>query len=153
MVLLTEKGFRPDDFAYRHPGGTLGKRLMRAEQLMHAGEAMPAVGEHAELREVIYEMSRKGLGVTCVVGPSGQLTGIVTDGDLRRLMLRDQDITHRRAQEIMTRTPVTIAPDVLAAEALQVMETRRITSVPVVDAKGAPLGVLHIHDLWHTELF
>jgi arabinose-5-phosphate isomerase len=153
MVLLTEKGFRADDFAYRHPGGSLGKRLMRADQLMHAGETMPVVGEDTELREVIYEMSRKGLGVTCVVDPGGHLAGIVTDGDLRRLMMRDQDITHRRAKEIMTRTPVTIAVDVLAAEALQVMEARRITSVPVVDGTGKPLGVLHIHDLWRTELF
>lgn len=153
MVLLTEKGFRADDFAYRHPGGSLGKRLMRADQLMHAGDTMPVVAEDTELREVIYEMSRKGLGVTCVVEASGRLAGIVTDGDLRRLMMRDQDVTHRRAREIMTGTPVTIAPDVLAAEALQVMESRRITSVPVVDRQGVPLGVLHIHDLWRTELF
>lgn len=153
MVLLTEKGFRADDFAHRHPGGTLGKRLMRAAQLMHTGEAMPCVTEETGLRDVIYEMSRKGLGMTCVVDRTGRLTGLVTDGDLRRLMMRDEDVTRRTAGEIMTRGPVTITGDVLAAEALQVMESRRITSVPVIDGDGRPAGVLHIHDLWRTELF
>jgi arabinose-5-phosphate isomerase len=153
MVLLTEKGFREDDFAYRHPGGSLGKRLMRVEQLMHAGETMPQVDEDTPLRDVIYEMSRKGLGMTCVLDRSGRLAGIVTDGDLRRLMMRDEDVTRRAARDIMTRGPVTIAGHVLAAEALKVMETRRITSVPVVDGDGRPAGVLHIHDLWRTELF
>ncbi len=153
MVLLTEKGFRADDFAHRHPGGTLGKRLMRAAQLMHTGEAMPCVTEETGLRDVIYEMSRKGLGMTCVVDRTGRLTGLVTDGDLRRLMMRDEDVTRRTAGEVMTRGPVTITGDVLAAEALQVMESRRITSVPVIDGDGRPAGVLHIHDLWRTELF
>jgi arabinose-5-phosphate isomerase len=152
MVLLTEKGFRTDDFAARHPGGALGKRLMRAEQLMHAGDDMPRVAEDTPLRDVIYEMSRKGLGMTCVVDAEGRLAGLVTDGDLRRLMMRD-DIAGRTAHEIMTRTPITLPGDVLAAEALQVMEVRRITSVPIVDAEGRPSGVLHIHDLWQTELF
>lgn len=153
MVLLTEKGFREDDFARRHPGGSLGKRLMRVEQLMHADETMPRVGEDTPLRDVIYEMSRKGLGMTCVVEASGRLVGIVTDGDLRRLMMREEDVTGRVAREVMTRGPVTITGEVLAAEALKVMETRRITSVPVVDGDGRPAGVLHIHDLWRTELF
>jgi arabinose-5-phosphate isomerase len=153
MVLLTEKGFRADDFAHRHPGGSLGKRLMRVDQLMHAGDAMPSVAESTSLREVIYEMSRKGLGMTCVTAADGTLAGLVTDGDLRRLMMRDQDVTSRTALEIMTRSPVTIAGDVLAVAALQVMEARRITSVPVVDADRRPLGVLHLHDLWRTELF
>lgn len=153
MVLLTEKGFRADDFAYRHPGGSLGKRLMRVTHLMHTGETMPVVDEHALLRDVIDEMSRKGLGMTCVVDAAGRLVGVVTDGDLRRLMMREEDVAGRRAREIMTAGPVTIAGDVLAAEALQVMESRRITSVPVVGPDGRPAGVLHIHDLWRTELF
>lgn len=153
MVLLTRKGFRADDFAHRHPGGSLGKRLMRVDQLMHGGDTMPVVNEDTPLRDVIYEMSRKGLGVTCVVDANGGLAGLITDGDLRRLMMRDQDVTRRTAHEIMTRTPVTIAGDILAAEALQVMEARRITSVPVVGADRRPLGVLHLHDLWRTELF
>lgn len=153
MVLSHGKGFRADDFAHRHPGGRLGKRLMQAGQLMHAGEAMPVVAEATPLREVIYEMSRKGLGMTCVVDANGRLAGLVTDGDLRRLMMRDGEATARTACEIMTSTPVTIGADVVAVEALQVMEARRITSVPVVDADRRPLGVLHIHDLWQTELF
>jgi arabinose-5-phosphate isomerase len=153
MVLLTEKGFREDDFAYRHPGGSLGKRLMRVEQLMHAGDSMPCVGEGTPLREVIYEMSRKGLGMTCVVDVSGHLSGIVTDGDLRRWMMRDEDAARRLAVEVMTRGPVTVTGDVLAAQALQVMEARRITSVPVVGVDQRPTGVLHLHDLWRTELF
>jgi arabinose-5-phosphate isomerase len=153
MVLLTEKGFRADDFAHRHPGGSLGKRLMRVEQLMHADDAMPRVDEHTPLRDVIYEMSRKGLGMTCVIDQTGALAGLITDGDLRRLMMRDQDVSRRTARDIMTRGPITITGDLLAAEALQVMETRRITSVPVIDAHGRPRGVLHIHDLWQTELF
>ncbi|HTV00377.1 MAG TPA: KpsF/GutQ family sugar-phosphate isomerase [Luteitalea sp.] len=153
MVLLTEKGFREDDFAYRHPGGSLGKRLMRVDQLMHAGDAMPCVDEGTSLRDVIYEMSRKGLGMTCVVDGAGRLSGIVTDGDLRRWMMRDEDAARRLASEVMTRGPVTITGDVLAAQALQVMENRRITSVPVIDVDGRPAGVLHLHDLWRTELF
>jgi arabinose-5-phosphate isomerase len=153
MVLLTEKGFRADDFAHRHPGGSLGKRLMRVEQLMHADDAMPRVDEHTPLRDVIYEMSRKGLGMTCVIDQTGALAGLITDGDLRRLMMRDQDVSGRTARDIMTRGPITITGELLAAEALQVMETRRITSVPVIDAHGRPRGVLHIHDLWQTELF
>ncbi len=98
-------------------------------------------------------MSRKGLGMTCVIDDQGRLAGLVTDGDLRRLMMRDEEVTRRTAGEIMTRSPVTLAGDVLAAEALRVMEARRITSVPVVDPTGRPQGVLHIHDLWQTELF
>ena len=153
MVLLTEKGFREDDFAHRHPGGSLGKRLMRVDQLMHAGDDMPCVDEGTPLRDVIYEMSRKGLGMTCVIDAAGRLTGIVTDGDLRRLMLRDEDVTRRVAADVMTRGPVTVPGEVLAAQALRVMEERRITSVPVASGDGRPAGVLHLHDLWRTELF
>jgi arabinose-5-phosphate isomerase len=153
MVLLTEKGFLAADFAHRHPGGTLGKRLMHVDQLMHAGDSIPQVAEDAALRDVIYEMSRKGLGMTCVTHADGRLAGLVTDGDLRRLMMRDEDISRRTAAEMMTRHPVTITGDVLAAAALQVMEARRITSVPVIGDDRRPVGVLHIHDLWRTELF
>ena len=153
MVLLAQKGFREDDFAHRHPGGSLGKRLMRVDQLMHAGDAMPSVGEHTPLRDVIYEMSRKGLGMTCVVDNAGRLTGIVTDGDLRRSMMRNEDVLGRDARDVMTRGPITIAGHVLAVEALKAMEARRITSLPVIDAEGRLAGVLHIHDLWRTELF
>lgn len=151
MVALTKKGFGRHDFAARHPGGALGKRLMRVEQLMHAGEEMPRVDEHTPLREVIYEMSRKRLGMTCVTGPGGTLAGLITDGDLRRQMMDDGAISTRTAAGIMTRDPVTLAGDVLASVALQVMQSRRITSLPIVDAERRPRGVLHIHDLWPTE--
>lgn len=120
---------------------------------MHTGDSMPRVDEETPLRDVIYEMSRKGLGMTCVTDRDGTLVGLVTDGDLRRLMMRDEDISGRTAREIMSRGPVTISGDLLAVAALQVMETRRITSVPVIDAANQPRGVLHIHDLWQTELF
>lgn len=153
MVLQAEKGFRPEDFAYRHPGGSLGKRLMRVSELMHAGDELPQVAEDTPLRDVIYEMSRKGLGMTCVHDADGRLSGIVTDGDLRRLMMREPDVMARVARDVMTRGAVTLTSDVLAAGALQVMEARRITSVPVVDADGRPMGVVHLHDLWRTELF
>jgi arabinose-5-phosphate isomerase len=153
MVVLTEKGFDSDDFAARHPGGALGKRLMRVEQLMHAGPDMPRVDESTLLRDVVYEMSRKGLGMTCVTDAAGMLAGLITDGDLRRQMLGDEAIGHRTAGEMMTRDPVTLPGEVLATSALQVMETRRITSVPIVDAERRPRGVLHIHDLWPTELW
>jgi len=153
MVLSTVKGFRPDDFAYRHPGGSLGKKLMRVAQLMHGGGEVPQVTEDTPLRDVIYEMSRKGLGMTCVLQPEGRLAGIITDGDLRRLMMREQDVTRLTARAVMTTAPVTIGPELLAAEALKVMEARRITSVPVVDDARRVTGVLHLHDLWRTELF
>lgn len=151
MVVLAGKDFGRVDFAARHPGGVLGKRLMRVEQLMHADHEMPRVDEGAPLRDVIYEMSRKGLGMTCVTHADGALTGVITDGDLRRQMMRDEAITSRTAAEIMTRDPITLPGDVLAAAALQVMEARRITAVPIADVDRRPRGVLHIHDLWPME--
>jgi arabinose-5-phosphate isomerase len=152
MVLLVRKGFRQEDFANLHPGGKLGKRLMRVEQLMHAGDGLPVVSPATGLRDVIYEMSRKGLGMTCVVDASGTLTGLITDGDLRRHM-GDPDILDRPAEAVMTRSPVTIAGDILAAEALNLMERRKITSLIVVDADRRLEGVVHLHDLWRTEMF
>src|SRR5690606_17501032 len=151
MTLLVQKGFRAEDFANLHPGGKLGKRLMRVEQVMHGGDAMPAVAEATPMRDVIYEMSRKGLGMTCVLDAEGRLTGIITDGDLRRRMTTIPDILQRTAGDVMTRHPVTIAPNMLAVDALNLMEQRRITSVIVVDGERA-IGVVHLHDLWRTEL-
>jgi len=151
MVLLVAKGFRPEDFAHRHPGGTLGKRLLRVQQVMHVGTGVPRVPAETPMPEVIYEMSRKGLGMTCVTDDAHGLRGIITDGDLRRLMLADGAAMARRAGEVMTRTPTTVTGDLLAAAALTVMQTRRITSVPVVAADGTLEGVLHIHDLWRAE--
>jgi arabinose-5-phosphate isomerase len=149
MTLLVEKGFRAEDFANLHPGGKLGKRLMRVEQLMHAGDDIPRVDETTSMRDVIYEMSRKGLGMTCVTS-GGDLVGIITDGDLRRRMTSTPNVLDLRAADVMTTSPVTIPPHLLAVEALNLMERRKITSV-IVSADAGIQGVVHLHDLWRTE--
>jgi len=158
MTLLVEKGFKQEDFANLHPGGKLGKRLMRAEALMHAGDKCPIVQAQTPMRDVIYEMSRKGLGMTCVVDGSGEdaaLLGIITDGDLRRQMERAADILKMTAADVMTRNPIAVSRSTLAAEALNIMEQRKITSVVVADGNQPRrvAGVLHLHDLWRMELF
>ncbi len=151
MALLVRKGFRQEDFANLHPGGKLGKRLMRVEHLMHAGDELPIVRRETAMRDVIYEMSRKALGMTCVVDASGRLAGIITDGDLRRHMGQMPDIMERSAADVMTNQPRTIEPSVLAVQALNVMEERKITSLPVVGPDRSLLGVVHLHDLWRTQ--
>lgn len=153
MTVLVHKGFREEDFAILHPGGKLGKRLMRAERLMHAGDQMPVVSTSTVMREVIYEMSRKGLGMTCVVDAAGTLAGIITDGDLRRHMSSTPDVLSRTAGDVMTARPVTVRPDLFAVEALKILEERRISSLIVSDTGERPVGVLHLHDLWRTEMF
>ncbi len=153
MTLLVEKGFRQEDFASLHPGGKLGKRLMRVEALMHGGKLCPIVRSDTAMRDVIYEMSSKGLGMTCVVDGDQALLGIITDGDLRRHMDRATGILELAAGDVMTRGPVTVAPRTLAVEALSVMEQRKITSVVVVDDRGCVAGVVHLHDLWRTQMF
>lgn len=153
MTLLVAKGFKPEDFANLHPGGKLGKQFMRVETLMHAGSDLPLVQGHTAMRDVIYEMSRKGLGMTCVAGATGELLGIITDGDLRRLMERAVDTLTLTAADVMTRNPATVEPRTLAAQALNVLEQRKITSLVV--ATGEPkraVGVVHLHDLWRTEM-
>ena len=152
MTLLVEKGFRPEDFASLHPGGGLGKRLMRVQHLMHAGTRCPSVAADTRMRDVIYEMSSKGLGMTCVVDAAGTLAGVITDGDLRRQMERGDGIMTLTAGDVMTRGPVAVPPATLAVEALNIMEQRKITSIPVVD-DGRLAGVVHLHDLWRTQLF
>ena len=156
MTLLVEKGFRQEDFANLHPGGKLGKRLMRVEHLMHSGRQCPMVNADTRMRDVIYEMSSKGLGMTCVVdGEDEVLLGIITDGDLRRRMERGGEILDLRARDVMTRNPVSIPRAMLAAAALNIMEQRKITSLVVIEP-GEPArvaGVLQIHDLWRMEMF
>ena len=152
MTLLVEKGFREEDFANLHPGGKLGKKLMRVETLMHAGDQAPIVDACTPMRDVIYEMSRKGLGMTCVV-EHGRLAGIITDGDLRRRMSDTPDVLSLTAGDMMTRNPVTITRALLAVQALNLMEQRKITSLIVADDQGRVEGVLHLHDLWRIELF
>jgi arabinose-5-phosphate isomerase len=152
MTLLAAKGFRQEDFANLHPGGKLGKRLMRAEQLMHGGELAPIVHTADAMREVIYEISRKKLGMSCVVDGGDRLVGIITDGDLRRHMTGATNLLERRAGDVMTANPITIAADTLAVEALHILEQRKITAVVVVDSDQKVLGVVHLHDLWGTEM-
>jgi arabinose-5-phosphate isomerase len=153
MTLLVAKGFRQEDFANLHPGGKLGKRLMRADQLMHGGDQAPIVELTTRMRDVIHEISSKGLGMACVVDARRALIGIITDGDLRRHMTGDTHILERAAGDIMTTNPVTISADTLAAEALHKLEQRKITAIVVVDRSNAVLGVVHLHDLWRTEMF
>jgi arabinose-5-phosphate isomerase len=152
MVLLVRKGFRQEDFANLHPGGKLGKRLLRVEQLMHSGDQLPLVGTETTMRDVVCEISGKGLGMTCVAGGDGLLAGVITDGDLRRHMAEDA-ILERPAGEVMTREPATVEPGMLAVEALAMMENRKITSVVVVGEGRRIEGVVHLHDLWRTQMF
>jgi arabinose-5-phosphate isomerase len=152
-VALSEKrGFKEEDFAHLHPGGKLGKKLARVETLMHTGDAVPRVTAQTKMPDVIYEMSRKQLGVTTVV-EGDKLLGIVSDGDLRRLLeQRGKDALDLTAGECMTRNPKTIAPHEFAATALAVMEEKKITSLVVVDGEHRLQGIVHLHDLWGTEM-
>jgi arabinose-5-phosphate isomerase len=151
MTLLVRKGFREEQFASFHPGGKLGRRLMRVENVMHSGAAAPIVHTAAVMPDVIHEMSSKRLGMTCVVD-GDVLVGVITDGDLRRLMLRTKEVVPLTAAEVMTPRPITIARDVLAVEALKIMETHKITSVVVAGPRGTVEGVVHLHDLWRTQM-
>jgi arabinose-5-phosphate isomerase len=152
MALAEKKGFKEEDFANLHPGGKLGKRLARVETLMHSGDAVPRVTPQTKMPDVIYEMSRKKLGVTAVV-EGGKLAGIISDGDLRRLLEhRGKDALDLPAGECMTRDPKTISGQEFAATALAIMEERKITSLVVVDGSGKLEGIVHLHDLWGTEM-
>ncbi|MGZ5382116.1 MAG: KpsF/GutQ family sugar-phosphate isomerase, partial [Thermoanaerobaculia bacterium] len=153
MALLGKKGFREEDFASLHPGGKLGKRFLKVCDLMHGGEQVPRVELDTPMRDAIYEMSRKGFGITAVVDERGRLEGCISDGDLRRLFERDEQTLRHAARQCMKPDPLTIAGSVLASAALQVMETRKITSLFITDSERRLEGILHIHDLWGLELF
>jgi arabinose-5-phosphate isomerase len=154
VVLAERRDFQEDDFAALHPAGRLGKKFRRIDALMHAGDRIPAVHPGTKMPDVIYEMSRKGLGLTAVTEPSGRLLGIITDGDLRRVMQRRREnVLDLTAADCMSKDPVTLPRTELAASALHLMEQRKITSVLVVDASGCLEGVVHIHDLWNLQLF
>jgi arabinose-5-phosphate isomerase len=152
-VALSEKrGFREEDFANLHPGGKIGKRLMRVSGLMHTGDRIPRVSPGTRMADAIFEMSSKQLGMTAVV-EGDILAGVISDGDLRRLLeRRGKEILDLTAGECMTRSPKTISPDELATAALEVMEQKKITSLVVVDGEGRVQGVLHLHDLWGTQM-
>ena len=152
VTLSERRGFKEEDFANLHPGGKLGKRLARVESLMHSGDALPCVAPSTPMPDVFYEMSRKKLGVTAVV-VGEKLVGIISDGDLRRLLeKRGKDVVDLTAGEAMTRDPKTIGAREFAATALALMEEKKITSLMVVDAGGKLEGIVHLHDLWTTEL-
>ncbi len=153
MALVERRGFTVDDFAVLHPGGRLGKKLLRVEDVMHTGDAVPRVRTDTVMKDVLFEMTRKRLGLTTVVDGDGRLVGMISDGDLRRQMERHgYTLLDRTAGECMTRDPVVIGRRALATAALDVMEARKITSLLIVDEAGAVDGVLHLHDLWKTEM-
>ena len=153
VSLLERRDFRLDDFAALHPAGRLGKKLLRVEHLMHAADALPRVSLETKMPDVFHEMSAKKLGMTTVIHPDGRLAGIITDGDLRRLMEKQGGATlSMTAGDAMTRNPQTIGPHVLASEALNAMEKKKITSIVAVDESQKVVGVVHLHDLWTLEL-
>jgi len=153
MALLERRGFTVEDFAVLHPGGRLGKKLLRVEDLMHTGDEIPRVGPEAPMKDVLFEMTRKRLGLTTVTAADGTLLGLISDGDLRRLMERHgYTVFDRKAEECMTRAPTLVGRRELATKALDVLESRKITSLLVADASGRIEGVLHLHDLWKTEM-
>jgi len=154
IALLERRGFGTEDFAVLHPGGRLGRQLKRVEHVMHSGNDVPRVEVTTMIPDVIYEMSKKGLGMTTVLTDGTRLAGIITDGDLRRLMLkRKGESFELAAGDVMTRNPVTIDAHELAGAALNLMEQRKITSIVVVDKEKRVHGVVHIHDLWTLQLF
>ena len=153
IALSQKRGFKEEDFANLHPGGKLGKRLQRVENLMHTGQEIPVVQLDTAMRDVIYEISRKALGLTAVVTEENKVAGIITDGDLRRLLLKDDGLIKQTARVCMRQNPRTIQRDALAATALQIMEEQRITSLLVTSPEGVLEGVIHIHDLWQTQMF
>jgi arabinose-5-phosphate isomerase len=148
VAILEARGFTQDDFARSHPGGSLGRRLiLRIQDVMRTGEQLPSVKPHTALRDGLLEMSRKGLGMTAVVDDEMHVLGIFTDGDLRRTLDRDADLRSRAMSEVMTPNPRTIKPELLAAEAVHLMETARITQLLVVDDHNVLVGALNVHDL------
>ncbi len=153
IALLQERGFTPEDFAFFHPGGNLGKRLLlKVEELMKSGDAVPSVHQAVPLKDAILEITEKRLGATCVVDDDGILVGIITDGDLRRLLERDTDMKNLLAVDVMTRAPKVISPGILASSALAFMEEHKITQLIITDENNRPAGIIHMHDLVEAGL-
>lgn len=151
-VALSEKrGFKEEDFAHLHPGGKLGKKLARVSQLMHSGDSVPRVSQTTKMADVIYEMSRKGLGITTVV-ENNKLLGVISDGDLRRLLEKRKDVLSMTAGDCLSANPKTIHADEFAMTALNIMEQKKITSLVVTGADGTVEGIIHLHDLWGTQM-
>ncbi|RLA61460.1 MAG: D-arabinose 5-phosphate isomerase [Gammaproteobacteria bacterium] len=153
IALLEARGFTADDFAFSHPGGTLGKQLLlKVEDIMNSGDAIPRVGLATKLSEALLEISGKGLGMTTVVDADGELAGIFTDGDLRRTLDERIDINETPIEQLMHTGAKTAAPDMLAAEALRIMEENEISSLVVLDERGAMAGVIHLVNLLHAGI-
>jgi len=153
MCLMVQRGFKEEDFARLHPGGKIGKKLMKVSELMRTGGAVPVVRSKTPMKDVIYEMSRKGIGVTTVIDDGDRVVGIISDGDLRRHLEQDDQLLQRKAEDVMTRNPKTIEAEDLATEALNLMEEKKITSLLILDKERKIQGIIHLHDLWRTEMF
>jgi arabinose-5-phosphate isomerase len=154
IALMKKKEFGEEEYAFFHPKGQVGKRLVKVEMLMHVGDEIPSVMPDTPMIQVIEEMTSKKLGMTCVVDEENTLHGIITDGDLRRMIRKHKEsIFQRSARECMTPNPVTIRREGLATEALNLMENRKITSLVVKNKEGKVEGIIHLHDLWRTEMF
>jgi arabinose-5-phosphate isomerase len=148
VALLKKRGFTEEDFALLHPGGSLGKRLsLKIDEIMTKGDGVPVVSENASIKDIIFEMTSKRLGATCVVNKDGKLSGVITDGDLRRLLEKTMDVKNLVATHIMSINPKVIDKDYLASFALQIMESHKITSLIVADREKKPIGIIHLHDL------
>jgi arabinose-5-phosphate isomerase len=152
VSLLELRGIAPEDFALFHPGGALGRRFLRVENLMHVGDAVPIVREETGMQEAILEMTGKRLGAASVVNGDGALVGIITDGDLRRAFQRNPQLLGATAREVMTRNPKTIRHDELAAKALEVMESHAITQLLIVNSASHPTGIIHLHDILRAKI-
>ena len=152
MVLMEMRGFTREDFAIRHPAGSLGRKLRLVKDLYHTGDEVPVVNEETPMSEAIIVMTAKGFGATAVVDSSGKLTGIITDGDLRRFVNRGGNFDKSLARDVMTRDPKTARPDELALKALRRMEDHKITVLIVVDDKNKPVGIIHMHDILRSEI-
>jgi arabinose-5-phosphate isomerase len=153
VALLETKGFTARDFAIYHPGGRIGRDILMVEDFMHPRENCPRVASSASMLDAIREISARRLGMTCVEAPDGTLAGIITDGDLRRCLERGMDLSICTARDCMTANPVTISRGETAARALNQLESRKITSLVVISSERCLEGVLHLHDLWRTQLF
>lgn len=154
IALMKKKGFGEKDFVFYHPKGQVGKRLLKVKNLMHKGRKIPSVTQKTSMKDVIDEMSAKKLGVTCIIDNEGKLAGIITDGDLRRMLQKyGPSLLSKTAQSCMTRNPLTIDKDDLATKALNLMEENKVTSLIIKNKKGNIEGIIHLHDLWRTEMF
>ena len=153
VALMEKKGFTEEDFLFYHPGGQIGKKLLKVKHLMHVKDEVPIVDVNTKMKDAIKVMTEKRLGVTSVVDSEGKLVGIITDGDLRRLLIKYGDILEKTAGECMKPDPITIDKEEVATKALQIMEEKKITSLLIKDKDGKVEGIIHLHDLWRTELF